>query len=361
MIFFSVMKSIFFVLFSTRRVYGASYFTARNHRLLYNNQTEFLLKGVNYSGFETYCAAPHGLWAHNLDFYLDFISANEFNAIRLPFSFELTWKLDSPSQYECVTYESDECKSTIGNLLGCLFQKALDRNIFIVIDFHSIGSMLINEHPLGPLKAQEFYDAWDRILDRVIHYPNLLGLDIKNEPHGTTTWDEWGSLVNDFMNHIYNRYPDYQGLFFVEGLQDEDACWGGSFATLKNQLNLARHNIVFSPHTYGVSVLGEKAINYGEKEFHKWFGFLNDKYDNPIILGEAGGFFTGEDMHWHFRYSNYLKKINQTSSFYWSLNPDSADTKGILNDDWTSYNDAKLKFLKDLQPYPTKININHQQ
>lgn len=333
-----------------------AYFTSRNNHLYYLNKTEFLLKGINYAGFESYCAAPHGLWAHNLDFYLDFIAANDFNAIRLPFSYELTYQLDDPPQEQCVSMETNRtCTASIGNLLECFFEKALARNLFILLDFHTINYM-IHEYPLGNLDILEFYGAWDRVLERTLKYPNLLGIDIKNEPHGNTTWNTWGSIVMDFIYHIQWRFPHYQGLFFVEGVQG-DSCWGGSFADMDNQLDLSQQNIVFSPHTYGVSVLGDVAINYGSTDFEKWFGFLVQKHDNAIVVGEAGGFFTGEDMYWHLRYMNYLKHINQTSTFYWSLNPDSSDTHGILNDDWTTYNADKLRFLKQLQPHPTKIKI----
>lgn len=353
---FTIERGVHVLFCMSQFIYASSYFTSRNHRLYYQNKIEFSLKGINYAGFESYCNAPHGLWEHDLDFYLDFISENDFNAIRLPFSYELTYSLENPLEPECVTRVADvRCKASVGNLLDCFFEKALARNIFILLDFHTINYM-ITENPLGPLKPEEFYGAWDRILDRVLHFPNILGIDIKNEPHGPTTWDEWGTIVTNFIAHVKWKYPDYRGLFFVEGVQG-DSCWGGSFQDMTNQIDLTQKNIVFSPHTYGVSVLGDIAINYGSADFHKWFGFLVEKYDNALVVGEAGGFFTGEDMYWHLRYMNYLKEIGQTSTFYWSLNPDSADTRGILNDDWTSYNADKLQFLEDLQPKPTKINI----
>lgn len=348
------------LLFISMFPYSRSYFTTRNHRLYYKNQTEFALKGINYAGFESYCNAPHGLWEHDLDFYLDFIAHHDFNAIRLPFSYELTYSLNDSLIPECVAkIEDDKCKSSVGDLLTCFFQKALDRNIFILVDFHTINYM-ITEKPLGPLKREEFFGAWDRILQHILHFPNILGIDIKNEPHGDTTWDEWGEIVTSFIDHVKWKFPQYKGLYFVEGVQG-DSCWGGSFTDMESQIDLSNQNIVFSPHTYGVSVLGDIAINYGSQDFRKWFGFLTKKYDNAIIVGEAGGFFTGEDMYWHLRYMNFLKEINQTSTFYWSLNPDSADTHGILNDDWTTYNKDKLDFLKKLQPHPTKIVINDSQ
>ncbi|GMT11475.1 hypothetical protein PFISCL1PPCAC_2772, partial [Pristionchus fissidentatus] len=50
------------------------------------NGFPLMLKGVNYFGFDTEAYAPHGLWRNDLDFYLDFIKNNDFNAIRVPFS-----------------------------------------------------------------------------------------------------------------------------------------------------------------------------------------------------------------------------------------------------------------------------------
>ncbi len=47
------------------------------------------MKGINYFGFETNYFAPHGLEIQSLDFLLDFVANNDFNAIRLPFSIEM--------------------------------------------------------------------------------------------------------------------------------------------------------------------------------------------------------------------------------------------------------------------------------
>uniref|UniRef100_A0A914XPK6 Glycoside hydrolase family 5 domain-containing protein n=1 Tax=Plectus sambesii TaxID=2011161 RepID=A0A914XPK6_9BILA len=61
-----------------------------NGNMLLNGQP-FVLKGVNFFGFETDTFAPHGLWggASSLDVMLDIVKNNNFNAIRLPFSMEL--------------------------------------------------------------------------------------------------------------------------------------------------------------------------------------------------------------------------------------------------------------------------------
>jgi endoglucanase len=45
---------------------------------------------------------------------------------------------------------------------------------------------------------------------------------------------------------------------------------------------------------------------------------------------------------------NYLKD-NGISYTYWCWNPDSGDTGGVLNEDWTTINQAKLDLLSTYQ------------
>ena len=337
------------------------YYTSKNHTIFYEDQKEVRIKGINYFGFESDCMAPQGLWVHNLDFYLDFLKENNFNAIRLPFSYEMAINLENIPKWECITQIQDmHCKSSVGNMLDCFFTKAIQRGMFVLLDFHTINGM-ITDKPYGYLQQHDFLYAWDQILERVIDYPNLLGIDIKNEPHGTTTWEEWGQIVNDVITHVKQRFPSFKGLFFVEGVEN-NSCWGSSFQDMQNNLNqhLKEHNIVFSPHVYGSSVTGNKENNGDFDQFNTWFGFLHQKYDNAIIIGEAGGSYnTPDDIEWHVRYAAFLRQMHQTSNFYFCLNPDSKDTGGLLNDDWTTPNYNKLQFLSDLQPNPSWINFHN--
>lgn len=334
------------------------YYTSRNQTILYEDKIEVRIKGINYFGFESDCRAPQGLWIHDLDFYLDFVKENNFNAIRVPFSYEMALHLDDPPKWECVTQVQDQhCKSSVGNMMECFFIKAIQRGMFILLDFHTINGM-ITDTPYGDLQQHDFLYAWDLILERFVNYPNLLGIDIKNEPHGITTWKQWGNVINTTIDHIQKRFPTFKGLYFIEGVE-QDSCWGGSFKQMTHNFKQP-HHIVFSPHVYGVSVTHDKEKSGSFSQFESWFGFLHKKYDQAIVIGEAGGSFnTQEDIEWHYRYSQYLKSIHQTSNFYFCLNPDSLDTGGLLGDDWTTPNDAKLQFLADLQPNPSWVDFHH--
>jgi hypothetical protein len=50
---------------------------------LYVNGNRLRLKGTSWFGFETSVGAPHGLWSKSYSFFLDFLSSNGFNAIRV--------------------------------------------------------------------------------------------------------------------------------------------------------------------------------------------------------------------------------------------------------------------------------------
>ena len=49
---------------------------------------EFIAKGASWFGGETELYCPHELWKHSTSDYIDFLSRNDFNAIRLPTSVE---------------------------------------------------------------------------------------------------------------------------------------------------------------------------------------------------------------------------------------------------------------------------------
>ena len=51
--------------------------------------TEYRIRGVNWFGFNTQCLTVHGLWAHDLHFYLDCLNTYQINSLRIPFSYEM--------------------------------------------------------------------------------------------------------------------------------------------------------------------------------------------------------------------------------------------------------------------------------
>ena len=347
------MKHILSLLFYLPIVFGAKWRT-HDHNI-YKNDIKFSLKGTNWFGYETDCKIVNGLWVHPMTWYLDFMKTNNFNAIRIPFSYELAMNLEESIQPLCL---GDEGFHNVKDSLNFLFIEANKRDIQILLDFHSINGN-INQYPLDNITSEQFYQAWFNMIDIGIQHDNFMAIDIKNEPHEPTTLLEWSEISNNAISTIKKKYPKYDGLFFIQGTQGDDnnAVWGGSF-TGNNVFNID-DRVIFSPHTYGPSVIGERGNLFDENYFHNNFGFLLEQHDNAICISETGGTMnTTEDIAYFNRLSKYLKHIDQTSLFWWCINPNSFDTAGLLEADWTTPVNIKLNWLTDLNPTPTFTKRN---
>lgn len=325
--------------------------------LLYANEP-FLLKGINWFGYETPCRIVHGLWIRTMEDLLKTISDYQYNALRLPFSIELIHTWEVPPLSECVGSSPWLAQLSVRDTLHTFFSLSKNLGLSILLDFHSIHHD-ITEYPwTDDHPQQEIFEVWTKVINEFSQYPNLLGIDIKNEPHGSVTWPLWSEYITQFIQHVKDTCPTFQGLIFVEGLQDHSSVWGGSFEDMSRDWRLYQHsnenNIVFSPHVYGVSIRGEYAMDDTFQQYDEWFGYIHQQ-QHALVIGEVGGWYIGDDELWEKRFLVYLLKRNITNVFYWCLNPDSADTGGIFYNDWKTPNTKKINFHETLQPYPTAL------
>jgi endoglucanase len=70
--------------------------------------------------------------------------------------------------------------------------------------------------------------------------------------------------------------------------------------------------------------------------------------DHAVVLGEFGGKFVDKDRQWQVKFVDWLKCKGVRNFFYWSWNPNSGDTGGILQDDWRTVSQDKYNNLKRL-------------
>ncbi len=70
----------------------------------------------------------------------------------------------------------------------------------------------------------------------------------------------------------------------------------------------------------------------------------------PVYVGEFGGRSVGQDVEgkWQRSRLGFLKQTGISHS-YWSWNPDSGDTGGLLEDDWKTVDRAKLDVISAYQ------------
>lgn len=331
--------------------FGANWWSVRDHRIVVNNTQPFQILGINWFGFETLCNTVHGLWVHPLNYYLDFLNSHGITSIRVPLSYELASNLDViQSLPACVTQEPRFLNTNARDMLHILFFETKRRGITILLDFHSING-IIPEFPwTDTINEDMIFQMWSNLIGEYKQYWNLIGIDIKNEPHGAITWAVWKPYVQRFISRVRQEHPDFDALFFVGGIQDpyDGSGWGGSFSGMGTP-PLDDAQIVFAPHVYGPSVRGSYAAADSSTTWDTWFGFMRWLYPNPIVIGEMGGIDFGEDAVWHDAILQYLLRTDIRNLYYWVLNPNSIDTRGLLFVDWTTPNLNKLAFLDKLK------------
>jgi endoglucanase len=80
----------------------------------------------------------------------------------------------------------------------------------------------------------------------------------------------------------------------------------------------------------------------------QYWGFLTTSGEVPLLLGEFGTFAeSDEDLAWLGALLDFVRQRNLSFS-YWCLNPNSADTGGLLLDDWRTLHSAKHAVLNPL-------------
>lgn len=339
--------------------------TTRNNQLYYKDDI-FHLKGINWNGMESDCRMVHGMWANTLDHYLDLLKTHEFNALRIPLSFEIMEDLSLPVNDDCATADQPTYKDmNVGQFLGTFLDKAQSRGMFVLFDMHTIGGQITEMPWTADVSEDRVIAAWTNFAQKFGHHPALMGLEIRNEPHGPCTTAE-------FHQHcakvIVNIGKHYHGPYYIDGTadsSDDHPPWGGTFENIaKNCEDDALcmlgmpERIVFSPHVYGTDVRGPDVSTENDATFERRFGFLRHHTflnGSAVIITEFGGFFRGADYTYFEQWKEYMGRANLTSgAFFWTFPPSSGDTGGILKDDWQTVDKQKLDFLKTFQPTPSK-------
>jgi endoglucanase len=128
---------------------------------------------------------------------------------------------------------------------------------------------------------------------------------------------------------------------------------------------------VYSPHDYPHEVYPQPWFSdpsYPANLPGHWdgnWGYLFKQGIAPVLLGEFGTRLADDsDRKWLSTLTGYLRGSAQygadsISWMFWSWNPNSGDTGGILNDDWTTVNQVKDGYLDAIKrpftggPVPT--------
>ena len=342
------------------------YLRSAGSRLVDPDGREVILTGVNWFGMETGTYAPHGLWARNWQEMLDQIDQLGYNLIRLPYCNQVLDPNSRPLEGIDFRLNPDLKKLNGQDIMDKIVEGAGTRGIKIILDRH-------RPTPSGQSKLwytddvpeEEWIADWQALARRYRHNDTVIGADLHNEPAGDATWGtgdvrtDWRLAAERAGNAILEVNPDW--LIVVEGIEKHENDWywmgGNLLGAAKAPVRLSLPDkLVYSAHDYGPGVFNQRWFQ--AKEFPSnlpalWdahWGYLVKQGIAPVLLGEFGGRSVGDDAEgvWHRTLLDYLQR-NRISYAYWSLNPNSGDTGGILDDDWKAVHTQKQALLATYQ------------
>ncbi|GCE28294.1 hypothetical protein KDA_37780 [Dictyobacter alpinus] len=344
-------------------------------QILDANNQPVRITGVNWFGFETNTFVVHGLQNRNYKDMLDQIKGQGYNTIRLPYSNQL---FDPNSQPTGIDYSKNpDLQSLRGiQLMDKIIDYAASDGLHIILDQHrpDAGAQsnlwYTNAYP-----ETRWISDWQMLAEHYKGNAAVIGADLHNEPHAPACWG-CGDKATDWMlaaerggNAILAKNPDW--LIFVEGTDCYGAngiaqansadCywWGGNLQGVKTHpvvLNVP-NRLVYSVHDYPSSVHQQawfSAADYPANLTQVWdsnWGYIQKQNIAPVWIGEFGTKLeSAQDKQWFSALIGYLGTgANGFNWTYWSWNPDSADTGGLLNPDWQTIDTAKQDQLKPIQ------------
>jgi len=224
---------------------------------------------------------------------------------------------------------------------------------------------------------------WEDVATRYEGNDTILGVDLHNEPHNSATWGDggptdWARAATEAGNAVLDINPNW--LIVVEGISNYDGdnyWWGGNLQGVADHPIVldTTNQLVYSPHDYPASVFEQSWFFDGSdlsEVFRENWGFIYEEGIAPILLGEFGSRLeTDVDRAWADAITAYLAgdfDNNGTidipaddagiSFAWWSWNPNSGDTGGILEDDWETPRESALDALENLLSTPATISGN---
>jgi aryl-phospho-beta-D-glucosidase BglC (GH1 family) len=358
----------------------SGYFHTSGNQILDANNQVVRIAGVNWFGLETSNFAPHGLWTRGYKSMMDHMKQLGFNTIRLPYSDQL---FDAGSTPNGIDFSKNPDLQGLSGLqiMDKIVDYAGQIGLRIMLDHHrSAAGNSANESGLWYTSAypeSRWISNWTMLASRYAGNTTVIGADLHNEPHGPATWgdgsaNDWRLAAERAGNAILAVNSNW--LIVVEGIEQASSgnyWWGGNLSNAgASPVRLNQPGrLVYSAHDYPASVYQQSWFsdpNYPNNLPAVWdrnWGYLFRQGIAPVLLGEFGSkLATASDQQWFDKMTAYLggdldgNGINDLAAgqqgiswTYWSWNPNSGDTGGILAEDWNTVNQNKVTKLAPIK------------
>lgn len=376
-------------------------------KILDKDGREVWLTGINWFGYNTGTNTFDGLWTCDLNTSIAAIADRGFNLLRIPISTELI-KEWSNGNYPNANFNQATNSYLVGmnslEIFDYVIGQCRANGIKIMIDIHSaktdsMGHMY-NVWYNGNITEKDYLDALAWTAARYKNDDTIIAYDLKNEPHGKAgespraKWDgskdadNWKYIAEKAAKAVLAKNPNV--LIMVEGIEiypkdvkangdfsstnmgDYDCTWwGGNLRGVKdNPVDLGKYQnkLVYSPHDYGPTVYEQPWFKggytfdslYKDCWYDNWF-YIQKTNTAPLLIGEWGGFMRDPNLKW-MTYLRKLIKDNRINHTFWCFNANSGDTGGLVLDDFTTWDEDKYAFVKEVlwQQNGKFVGLDHE-
>jgi endoglucanase len=369
---------------NTANVHAVSGFlSTKGNQIVDDHGQPVRISAVDWFGMDGLTLAPNGLWARNYQDMMTQMKDQGFNTIRLGISGDTLNPNLMPTSINTLL-NPDLVGLNAMQLLDKVVAEAGVLGMRVILDYHRVtagygpqdtGLWYTAGHP-----EQEWINNWKTLAGHFAHNPTVIGADLFNEPQahwaeygvaGNTSANDWHRAATAAGDAIQSVNPDW--LVFVQGVWHYKNDWywlGGNHQGVKDApvtLDVA-NKLVYSVHDYPPSIYPASFFdNMTEASlkalWDKNWGYIYKENIAPVWVGEFGSKYeTAKDFQWLSAFYKYLqgdfnndgipglKAGDQGISWsYWSWNPNSHDTGGILADDWRTVNTQKVADLRAVE------------
>ncbi|MFJ4620017.1 cellulase family glycosylhydrolase [Streptomyces sp. NPDC088812] len=351
---------------------GAGYWHTSGRQILDEAGQPVRIAGINWFGFETANHVVHGLWARDYKSMIDQMTSLGYNTLRLPFSDDI---LKSGTVPDSIDFSGGKNADLAGltslQVLDKIVGYAGQSGLKVILDRHrpdAAGQSALWYTSAVP--ESTWIANLTSLATRYAGDATVVGIDLHNEPHDPACWGcgdtatDWRLAAERAGNAVLAVNPDL--LVFVEGVQSFNGVsgwWGGNLmgvAQYPVRLDVP-NRLVYSAHDYATSVAQQSW--FSDPSFpanmpgiwDKYWGYIFQQNIAPVWLGEFGTTLQSTvDQQWLAALVDYLRSTSAygADSFhwtFWSWNPNSGDTGGILKDDWTTVDTVKDGYLASIK------------
>ena len=356
----------------------SGYFHTNGNQILDSQNQVFRISGVNWYGFETTDEVAHGLWAQDYHTILNAIRTSGYNTIRIPLSNQM---VEAPILPSNISFGN----GMNSDLRGLNSLQVLDRIIAgagalglrVILDNHRSEAGNSAEASglwyTSTYSDNQWINDWTMLAQRYANNPTVMGMDLRNEPHGSACWGcgnnsiDWRLAAQRGGDAVLTVNPNL--LVFVEGVDCYNGdCdwWGGNLEGARNFpviLNVAGR-LVYSAHDYGPNLYVQSWFNSSTTPaalaavWTKFWAYLSLNNVVPVWVGEFGTTNTVSDLQsstagsqgqWFSSLVNFLHSNPAIQWTYWALNGE--DNYALLdsNYDPTPASPLKQQMLSGIQ------------